>query len=107
MVVPRNEQSNAREIILAKVREIVMNQLRGIKVKVWLYGSWARQEERRTSDIDVAIWSEDPLPMGVLSKLRSALDEAPILYPVEVTDLRESDETFIQQVLKEGIEWND
>ncbi len=109
MVLPRKEQSNAlaRGIVLAKVQEIVMNQLRGIKVKVYLYGSWARQEERRTSDIDLAIWSEDPLPSGVLPKLRSALEEAPIPYPVEVTDLRESDETFIQQVMKEGIEWNE
>lgn len=109
MVLPHKEQSDgfAREIVLAKVREIVMRQLRGVKVKVYLYGSWARQEERRTSDIDLAIWPEDPLPTGALSKLRSALEEATIPYPVEVTNLREADETFIQQVMKEGIEWNE
>ncbi|GAX90829.1 nucleotidyltransferase family protein [Effusibacillus lacus] len=110
MALSHKEQPNSlssREAVLTKIRNIVGEHLRGIPAKVYLYGSWARQEERPTSDIDLAIWPGEPLPTGTLAKLRSALEEAPIPYPVEVVDLLEADQTFIQQVIKEGIEWNE
>ncbi|BCJ86953.1 nucleotidyltransferase family protein [Effusibacillus dendaii] len=110
MDLPQKEQPDglsSRNAVLSKVRQIIGKQLRGVPAKVYLYGSWARREERPTSDIDLALWSEEPLPIGTLPTLRFLLEEAPIPYPVEVVDLREADEAFVQQVMKEGIEWND
>jgi predicted nucleotidyltransferase len=98
---------STRNAILKTVFEIVEKNLKGLHAQIYLYGSWARNEERPTSDIDLAIWSDKPLPTGTLSKLRTALEEAPIPYPIEVVDLREADAVFRQQVLKEGIVWKD
>jgi len=94
-----------REMVLDKVKQIVSEHLKGFGVKLYLFGSWARQEERPTSDIDLAIWSDQSLPTGILAKLRTALEEAAIPYPVELVDLGEADEVFVSQVMKEGIEW--
>lgn len=96
-----------RDAVLSLVQKIVWRHLQHLPVKVFLYGSWARNEERTTSDLDLAVWSDAPLPGGVFTKLRSALEEAPIPFPVEVVDLRTANESFIQQVKKEGIEWRD
>lgn len=94
-----------RDDVLEHIRQIACKHLQHLPVKVYLYGSWARQEERITSDVDLAIWSESQLPSGMLTRLRSALEESTIPYLVEVVELHTADEAFVKQVLKEGIEW--
>lgn len=74
-------------------------------VKVYLFGSWARGEERRTSDIDVGIWSEVPLHPGLITNIRSLLEESTVPYRVDVVDLTTSDEPFLNKVKEEGIVW--
>lgn len=101
-----SQEKSAREAVLQKVREIVGKNLTGLQVKVYLYGSWAQKKERPTSDIDLAVWTDHPLPAGTLARLREALEEAPIPYQVEVVNLQDADESFRQKVLGEGIEWN-
>ncbi len=47
-----------------------MRRSAGEGVNVYLFGSWARGEATRVSDIDLAIESETPLPPGTLARLR-------------------------------------
>lgn len=88
------------------VRGIVRSHLRGRDADVYLFGSWARGDARRTSDIDVAVLPKDDLPWIVLTRLREALEESSIPYPVEVVDLREVAPQFRARVLEEGIRWS-
>ncbi len=92
---------------LEKVKRVVLRGLEGTPVRVYLYGSFARGQAVRTSDIDVAVLPEQPLRPGVLARIREALDESTVPYPVEVTDLSEAPLSFREQVLREGIPWND
>ncbi|UFU00202.1 nucleotidyltransferase domain-containing protein [Radiobacillus kanasensis] len=46
-----------RENILKDLKTIIFDVLKEDNVKVYLFGSWARQEEKNSSDIDVAIES--------------------------------------------------
>lgn len=97
--------SNRKTEILDKVREIVLNHLQGYSVKVFLFGSRARGDARKTSDIDIAILPDKPLPPHVLSTLREALFESTIPYQVEIVDLSYSDPTFKANVMKDAILW--
>ncbi|WP_114312438.1 nucleotidyltransferase domain-containing protein [Thermus caldifontis] len=78
--------------------------LRGKGVKLILYGSHARGEAGRGSDLDLALLG--PLTLReLLPLLREALEEAPVLRRVDLVDLGEADPTFRERVLKEGIVW--
>ena len=92
---------------LREVRRIVLRGLAGQRAQVYLFGSWARGEASRVSDIDVAILSEESLPSGLLPEIQEALDESASLYPVDLVDLSATSDAFRSRVLAEGMPWTD
>ena len=92
---------------LDEVRSIVLAGLKGRRARVYLFGSWAAGTAVRSSDIDVGILPEDPIPPVVLSGIREALEESGTLYPVDLIDLSETPETFRERVMREGKLWTD
>ncbi len=91
---------------LALARQIVLQGLRDFPVKVYLFGSRATGRAARTSDIDIAVLPETPLPEGVLAELRDQLEESSIIYTVDLVNLETAEEGLRERVLKEGIEWS-
>ena len=103
---------NKRQIIypvldLELARQIVLDALAKFSVKVYLFGSQAKKQAGRISDIDIAVLPLQPIPGWVFSEIREALEESNILYPVDLIDLSETDERFRERVLKEGIVWKE
>jgi len=92
---------------LETARQIVLERLKGYRVRVYLFGSRAIGKARRYSDIDVAVLPLETVPGHVLSDIREALEECNILYEVDVVNLSEVDEKFRQRVLKEGVLWSE
>jgi predicted nucleotidyltransferase len=92
---------------LAEARRIVLRGLAGRSARVYLFGSWARGEASRVSDIDVAILPMESLPVGLLTEMQEALDESISLYPVDLVDLTEVSDAFRARVLAEGVPWSD
>ena len=97
------EQAARRD--LDEVRRIVLGGLHGLKSEVYLFGSQARGDAHRASDIDVAVLPDEPLPLGVLSEIRESLDESSVPYTVEVIDLSQADASLGASVAKEGRPW--
>jgi len=91
---------------LEEARRIILGKLEGIPARVYLFGSWARSEARRHSDIDVAISADGPLPPGLLLEIEEALDSSEVLYPVELVDLTTASSSLRERVAAEGIPWN-
>lgn len=91
---------------LDEIREILRDQLGDQPVRVFLFGSFARGDAHRSSDVDVAILPEGDLPPRVLSDLREALHESTVPYVVEVVDLSEAQSALRERVLEEGEEWD-
>ncbi len=85
---------------------IASRELGGQRARLYLFGSRARGDARRASDIDIAILPEAPLEPGTLARIRDALEESTIPYEVEVIDLSSVDEPFRRKVLAEAIAWN-
>lgn len=92
---------------LVEVRRIVLEVIGSEHATIYLFGSWARGDATRTSDIDIAIEPLADLPRGALTRLRECLEESHIPYHVDVVDLRKADLEFRRRVLTEGIPWND
>lgn len=92
------------DLILA--RQIILRSLARYPVSVYLYGSTATGQRGRASDIDVAVWSPQPLPPDTLATIRQEIEESNIPYTVEVVNLQGADETFRERVLREGILWS-
>ncbi len=91
---------------LAEVRRIVQRGLMGRPAQVYLFGSWARGNPARTSDIDVAILPLAPLPEGTLGEIREALEESLVVRHVDLLDLSEAAPEFRERVLREGVLWS-
>ncbi|MBM7867411.1 nucleotidyltransferase domain-containing protein [Heliobacterium gestii] len=95
-----------RERFSTIIDNILKDNLGSYQVKVFFFGSWSRFEERPSSDIDIAIWAEEPLPLGTLARLRAAFEDSPLPYPVDVVDLTNTETVFREHVMREGIPWN-
>ena len=87
-------------------RRIIGAHLAGWNVRVRLFGSRARGDERTWSDIDIAIQAAVALPAGVLSTLREALEESSCLLKVDVVDWNDADAALRESITCEGIEWS-
>ena len=92
---------------LQVVRHILLNRLQRYDVKIYLFGSVARGEIRKASDIDVAVLSAGSLPDGVLSEIREELENSRVPYRVELIDLAKASPGFASHVQRAGILWND
>lgn len=96
-----------REKTLAVVKKIVGDSFAGLPVRVYLFGSWARGEERRSSDIDIAIEHDGDIDRSVFTRARDRLEEAPAPYRVDLVDLSCADPSLVARVREEGIIWQD
>lgn len=94
-----------RETILQQVRDLVLNVLSNHEAAVYLFGSWARQEERQSSDIDIAVESAAPLSPAKWVELVTELEDSTIPYHVEVVDMNQAGCELKKAVKKEGIVW--
>ena len=100
--------TEARRYVRRKILPRLARTLRSLKPKrarVYLFGSWARGEVRRSSDIDVAILPRRRLPEDLLPRLREALEESHVPYKVDLVNLGEAGASLKKRVLNEGIRW--
>ena len=86
-------------------RRIIGANRAGKNVRMRLFGSRARGDERTWSDIDVAVQAAIALPAGVMSMLREALEESSCLLNVDVVDWNDADAALRESITREGIEW--
>lgn len=100
----QREARNIKQLELAK--KIVLALLKGQKAQVFLFGSRAHGKIWPSSDIDIAIMPTKPLPHGLLSEIREALEESNLLYNVDLVDLTAVEPAFRKKIEEEGILWS-
>lgn len=89
------------------LKQLILLYTNDYRVKVWLFGSHAKGNSRRYSDIDIAILPGESLPGSFISDLKEKIEQSTIPYSVDLVDLSQVNEEFRQKVLKEGIIWKD
>jgi len=96
-----------RKEILNLIKNTLLDYTKDTSLQVYLFGSWAKNKERHTSDIDIGILSKNTLPKEYFANLRSYLEESIIPYRVDIVDLSEVNPEFLKRVKEEGTLWKD
>lgn len=91
-----------------EVKEFALDHWHDSNVRIYLFGSWARGEQKRSSDVDIAV---EPLADFTgdfeekIGAFQEALEESTIIYNVDVVNLNFVADALKRQILKEGILW--
>lgn len=75
------------------------------QAKVYLFGSFARGDNIRGSDIDIAIDAGEKIPLLVLSQIDSMVDVLNLHQRADISDFNRLPKAIQDDVLNEGIEW--
>jgi len=83
---------------LDKIKNLLSTiTLRG---SVYLFGSSVKESYKSTSDIDIAVISDDKKKVILL---KSEIEELNIPYKVDLIDLKEAGEKIREEILKDGV----
>lgn len=74
------------------VKRILNQLLPGLEV--WAFGSRINGKAKRYSDLDLAVISQQPLPLATMAALREAFDESDLPMKVDVVDWATTREPF-------------
>jgi predicted nucleotidyltransferase len=103
-----NNQVLAGRLDARDLREIerILAPLRsGAGGRLVLFGSRARADARRASDIDLALTVPRALSPGELAAVREAFEESLIPFRVDLVDYMAVPETLRAAIDREGIAW--
>lgn len=84
--------------IFDKVREIIKKYLSG-DYRIFLFGSWAKGDALKTSDIDIGIYGKKEVPWNLMVKILGEVEEIPTLRKIDVLDLNAKEKIFRDNVL--------
>jgi len=87
---------------LAVVISVLKSALSGEGVVV--FGSRARGNHRKTSDLDLAITSPLGLSIEARARLEQGFSESSLPFRVDVIDLSRADDSFRKLILDEAVE---
>ena len=92
---------------ILELKELVLKKLEKSNIKVYLFGSRARGDASKYSDVDLGLISKDKIDNKTLSELKEIIEESHIPYQVDVVDLSNVSKIFKEKVFNEGIIWRD
>jgi predicted nucleotidyltransferase len=72
-------------------------------VRYFLFGSEAAGSAWRSSDIDIGLWGNAPVPAVVIENIREELDRLPTLRLFDVVDFAEVSPDFREQAIKTAV----
>jgi len=73
--------------------------------KLYLFGSYARGNQRQGSDIDLAIDAGKELTFQEISLLRNLLSALPIAQTIDLVDIHNVQDHFRTEILSHGALW--
>lgn len=90
-----------KRIIVGVIKTLLPN------AKIYLFGSRARGTQSERSDIDIAVDTGSKLKRVQVGEARDMINEAHILYNVDVVDMHNIPELMKQRIIQEGVLWSD
>ncbi len=84
---------------IQSLRNFLIEYFKDKDVNIYLFGSRARGEERKYSDIDIAIDSKENLKYDLV-KLKEIIEESNLIYKVDLVELKK-----VKFLDKEMIKW--
>lgn len=90
---------------LELIKSFVLRALERESVDVALFGSMARGDARRGSDVDIAVIPREHWNRSALIHLRADIEELNVPFKVEIIDFSEVSKVFSQEALASAIWW--
>ena len=87
------------------LKSLIIEFFKEENVIVILFGSRARGDYSRVSDIDIGILPKNRFDRKKLVLLKEKIDNLNFPYTVDVVDLSKVSEAFREKALREGIVW--
>ena len=87
------------------LKSLIIEFFKEENVIVILFGSRARGDYSKVSDIDIGILPKNRLDRKKLVLLKEKIDNLNFPYTVDVVDLSKVSEAFRERALREGIVW--
>ena len=85
------------EIVQRILQEHVPN------LEVWAFGSRAKWNAKAFSDLDLAIITDEPLPIDTSAALNEAFSESDLPWKVDVVDWSVTNDTFREIIRRERV----
>ena len=101
----RGEVFLQNDIYLEKIKKLTLNFMKNEPLKIYLFGSWGRGEQNKSSDVDIAVEYNTKSDRTKIALLRELFEESAIPYRVDVVDLQFVSDTLRKEILKEGLLW--
>lgn len=98
-ILTRMEQQE----IIEQVKQIIGLHLQSPH-RIFLFGSWAKGTAIETSDLDIAILSQEKIPWATMTNIKQAVEAIPTLRSIDILDLNAVTEEFKKRILEEGKE---
>ena len=73
--------------------------------KIFLFGSRAKGDSSKSSDIDVGVMSGN-LDKKTIIKIKEIIDESFVPFRVDIVDFSKVDENFKKEALRRIVPWN-
>lgn len=90
-----------------RLKECVLESLKGEDLKIILFGSRARKDNMACSDMDIGIIPKGEFDRRKLVLLREGIEELNIPYKVDIVDFSSVSEIFRREALKGAEIWKD
>lgn len=87
------------------IERIIAPWLARQDARLKLFGSRARGDARRVSDIDLALVSGQPIAVADMAALREALEESLIPFRIDLVDYASAPTHLRAAIDREGIPW--
>lgn len=87
------------------LKSLIFETLKEENFTVILFGSRARGDFNRVSDIDIGILPEKNFERRKLILLKDRIENLNIPYTVDIVDLSRVSEDFKEKALREGVVW--
>lgn len=88
--------------IIKEVFRIIRRYLSD-EYKVFVFGSWATGSALPTSDVDIGILGNQPVPWEIMHRIRGEVEAIPTLRRIDVVDLNAKEPTFTENILRTAI----
>jgi predicted nucleotidyltransferase len=89
---------------LQLLERLLFEPLKARGARVWIFGSRARGDQKKFSDLDVLFEESNPISLVELSKIREELEESELPIKVDLVAVKDLAESYRASVMKDRVE---
>lgn len=107
LLVHYQQLLSGENVIKHKDRIITIISMFYPQAKIYLFGSYARGDYTRSSDVDIAIDNNAPISIVERAQISNMIEALNLIQRVEIVDFQSIPSTLQNKIIKEGIVWKD